>query len=153
MITELKNAFDTIFTQTEKLSEMYAQRSADLAREMSAIQQRVRDHVEEQREYAKLMGQLSMSLDNISESAYTSAENTANAFEGAMETVPASPATFVAYCANCGEPICADDTMFEVNGEYFCENCEEASVEYEAEIAEDEDESEDIPSGDDEDWA
>ena len=138
MITELKNAFDTIFTQAEKMSAMYAQTSADLAREMQAIQERVRANVAEQREYAKLMGQLAMSLDNISEEAYNSAENTANAFEGAMETVPASPATFIAYCANCGEPICAEDTMFEVNGEYFCENCEEASIEYEKECADDE---------------
>lgn len=153
MITELKSAFDTIFTQTEKLSEMYAQKSADLAREMASIQERVRANIEEQREYAKLMGQLSMSLDSISESAYISAENTANAFEGAMEAVPANPATFIAYCANCGKPICAEDTMFEVNTEYFCAECEEASIEYEAELAEDEDESEDIPSTDDEDWA
>ena len=145
MLTQIKTAFDSIFTELTAIQDGFAKTSAQHAKELANLRARIKENIEAQTAYANGVEFLADGLLAIAEEARRRNDSTQYAFTDllSIDDVPNEPDQFIGYCANCGKPICVTDVRyFEVDGELFCADCEEAANEADALANEGESEAE-----------
>ena len=143
MLTKIKSAFDSIFSELMNIQDTFSAKSAEHARELADLRQRIKENIEAQTAFSNGVDFLASGLTAIADEARTRAESTQYAFTDllAIDEVASEPDQFIGNCANCGKPICVtDNAHFEVEGELFCADCEEYARAYEDELCGDEDE-------------
>lgn len=135
MLTQIKTAFDSIFTELNAIQDNFAKTSAQHAKELASLRARIKENIEAQTAYANGVEFLADGLLAIAEEARRRNDSTQYAFTDllSIDDVADEPDQFLGYCANCGKAVCVtDDRYFEVDGELFCAECEEAANEADA---------------------
>ena len=143
MLTKIKTAFDSIFSELMNIQDTFSAKSAEHAKELASLRARIKENIEAQTAFSKGVDFLASGLTAIADEARNRADSTQYAFTDllAIDEVAETPDQFIGNCANCGKPICiTDKAHFEVEGELFCADCEEYARAYEDELCEDEDE-------------